>query len=288
MIISLEIPDDRQKLADLIKSDIDAWCADKYNETTPRKHLGSSIMGKPCDRQIWYSFRWVRLEVHEGRVQRIFQVGHNAEPRFITYLKGIGFKVRERGDDGKQFRITGCDGHYGGSLDGMCIAPKRYGISEPMLLEFKTNGTGAGYAKVAASELSESKPEHWKQMNQYGYKMGLKYGLYLIENKNDSDITIKIVELDWNIGRECEKRAQDIINARVPPPRISDNPATFECKFCSAKGICHYNEKVEINCRSCRNSSAVADGKWNCDLYGEIPDDFVKLGCPQHVSVNGG
>lgn len=296
-MISLENPEDRKKLANKIKEDIDAYCKQKYNEGH-RKHLGASVMGKPCDRQLWYNFRWVKLEVHEGRVQRLFQVGHNAEPRFIEYLRGIGFEVKEFANqaeveasyiDGeivepKQFRITGCNGHYGGSLDGMCKAPN---IIEPMLLEFKTNGTGAGYAKVATSDLSDAKPEHWRQMCQYGYKMGLKYGLYLIENKNDSDITVKIVELDWNVGRECEKRAQDIINAKVPPQKISENPAAFECKFCSYRDICHYSEKVEVNCRSCRNATPVADGKWNCSLYGDIPDSFIATGCPQHVSVNG-
>lgn len=286
-MINLSIPDDRQKLAQLIQSDIDKYCADK-----PQRHsrrLPVSKLGKPCDRQLWYGFRHVKLEQFEGRMHRLFNVGHQAEPRFNEYLRGIGFEVKEFDENGEQFGFTSCDGHYGGYCDGKCKAPARYEITEDLIFlnEFKTNGTGAGYAKVANAELSEAKPEHWKQINQYGYKMGLKYGLYLIENKNDSDITVKIVKLDWNVGRECEKRAQDIINSRTPPLRISDNPATFECKFCSTKGICHYNEPVEKNCRSCRNAVPIADGKWNCEKFGLIPDDFIKVGCGEHVSVNG-
>src|SRR5579863_8501085 len=110
-MINLQNSEDRKKLSERIKLDIDQYCADKYNEAH-REHLGASIMGEACDRKLWYHFRWVKLEVHEGRIQRLFQVGHNAEPRFIKYLRGIGFEVKEFNEDDKQFRISGCEGHY--------------------------------------------------------------------------------------------------------------------------------------------------------------------------------
>jgi len=288
-MINLSIPEDRKKLSEQIKSDIDEYCKKKYNEATPRTHLGASEMGEECDRKLLYKFRWVKHEVHEGRVQRLFQVGHDAEPRFIEYLRGIGFEVKEFDEDGVQFRISGCDGHYGGSLDGMCKAPAHYQINEDLIFlnEFKTNGTGAGYSGIANKGVIKEKPKHWKQMCQYGHHYRLRYGLYLIENKNDSDITVEIVELDWNIGIELEKRARDIISAKTPPPKISENPATFDCKFCFARDICHYGEPVQINCRSCRNASAAENGEWACAIHGQIPKDFIKTGCSQHVSING-
>ncbi len=287
-MINLNIPTDRDKLAELIEADLDAFCA-TYYESGHRNHLGASELGEECWRKLWYGFRWTKQEVFDGRMLRLFNVGHQAEPRFISYLKGIGFEVREFDDDGKQFRISGAMGHYGGSLDGMCKAPARYQLSEDIIFlnEFKTNGTGSGYENVSKQSLSKAKPRHWIQCCQYGYQKGIRYCLYMIENKNDSDITIKLIELDWNVGKQYEKKANDIIFAKSAPPRISDNPAFQNCKWCHQSDICHNNAPVEINCRSCRHAEPIDNAEWHCHRFGmTIPKDFIPKGCEHHVSIN--
>src|SRR5882757_6553771 len=193
-IINLSLQSDREKLEEQIKNDIDSYCIQKYKNEN-RTHLGASELGKPCSRMLYYKFHWMKKPDFDGRMLRLFNVGHEAEPRFIDYLRGIGFEVKEFAEDGKQFRISGVMGHYGGSLDGMCKAPARYQIFEDLIFlnEFKTNGTGAAFNKVSELHLAKTKPEHFAQMCQYGFHYKLKYGLYLIENKNDSSITIKIV-----------------------------------------------------------------------------------------------
>src|SRR5258708_32880430 len=267
MMIDLTIPTDRDKLAELIQSDINTYCETFYDQGH-RNHLGASELGDECWRKLWYGFRWTKQEKFDGRMMRLFNVGHSAEPRFVSYLKGIGFEVKEFDENGKQFRVSGAMGHYGGSLDGMCKAPAKYELSKDIIisLSFKTNNTGAGYNKVVTDALSKSKPKHWAQECQYGYKTGIKYCIYMIENKNDSDITVKIVELDWNLGAQLEKKANDIIFSKEPPPRISDNPSFFNCKFCHQSGICHNGETPEKNCRSCRNSTPTENATWTCSL----------------------
>jgi len=281
-MINLNISENRKLYAQHIKDDIDRWCADKYY-SGHRNHLGASEMGEACSRKLWYKFRWVREEIHEGRVQRLFQVGHEAEPRFKMYLEGIGFTVLDRADDMQQFRISAHNGHYGGSLDGIAKHPE-YG---EFLLEFKTNGTGKGFVDVADKGVEKAKPKHWAQMCQYGLHYKLKYALYLIENKNDSDITVDIVELDWKLGEEMQKKAGDIINSQVPPPKISLNDAFFDCKFCSFVDVCHHGVCVEVNCRSCKYAEPDFDGKWMCNFYNSnIPSEFIPKGCDKHVSIN--
>lgn len=285
--LNLTNPADREKLEDLISDDLNSFCQELY-ENGHRNHLGASELGEECWRKLWYGFRWVRKEIFDGRMLRLFNVGHSAEPRFISYLRGIGFEVKEFSDDGKQFRISGANGHYGGSLDGMCKAPERYQIEGNLVLlnEYKTNGTGPGFAKVATDGVAKAKPRHFAQMSQYGKHYGLRFGLYMIENKNDSSITIKIIELDWNLGAQLEKKAEDIINSKEPPPRISENPSMFSCKFCHFKGICFDGEQVDKNCRSCRNAVPVANAEWNCTLHnGIIPQDFVKTGCDSWLPI---
>ncbi len=282
-MINLSNPEDRKELSNKIEASINQWCADKYNEGH-RDHLGASRMGEACSRKLWYSFRWVKKEVFEGRMQRLFQVGHNAEARFKMYLEGIGFVVHDRADNMEQFHISAHNGHYGGSLDGIAKHPE-YG---EFLLEFKTNGTGKGFTDVDALGVAKAKPKHYAQMCQYGLYYKLKYALYLIENKNDSDITVEIVELDWKLGEEMQKKAGDIIYSQVPPPKISVNDAFYECKFCSFVDVCHHGKYVEINCRSCKYAAPVENSKWYCSHWRNIiPPDFVAKGCDKHVSIVG-
>jgi hypothetical protein len=327
-MLDLKNPFDRKKLEELISEDIDKFCETFY-EQGHRNHLGASELGEECWRKLWYGFRWVKLDWHDGRMMRLFNVGHSAEPRFVSYLRGIGFEVKEfetsvlmyhpesdsywwckefeegdglaqdvtgtfheqiaisRGIKPSQWRVSGAMGHYGGSLDGLCKAPERYQLSEDIILSlsFKTNNTGAGYAKVAEEALSKSKPKHWAQECQYGYKMGIKYCIYMIENKNDSDITFKVIELDWNYGAQLEKKAEQIIFAKEPPPRISENKSFFNCKYCHLSGICHDGEQPEKNCRSCRNASPVENATWTCSLHGVIPEDFIKTGCDSWLPI---
>lgn len=286
-MLNLSLQSDREKLEQLVSDDIDNFCAEYY-PSGHRNHLGASEIGEECWRKLWYSFRWVKEEKFDGRMLRLFNVGHAAEPRFVTYLRGIGFEVKEFAEDGKQFRISGALGHYGGSLDGIAKAPERYQLDTDLVisLSFKTNNTGAGYAKVSKEALAKSKPKHWAQECAYGYKRGIRYCLYMIENKNDSDITIKIVELDWNLGAQLEKKAEDIIFAKEPPPRISENPSWQTCQWCHFSGICHNGEIPEKNCRSCRNASPVEDGQWLCAIAQQnIPSDVITVGCPQWLPI---
>jgi hypothetical protein len=278
---------DRENLEEFISNDINEFCETFY-EQGHRNHLGASEVGEECWRKLWYGFRWVKAERFDGRMMRLFNVGHAAEPRFVTYLKGIGFDVKEFDENGKQFRISGSWGHYGGSLDGKCKAPERYQLSEDVILSlsFKTNNTGSGYEKVSREILQKSKPKHWAQECQYGYKTGIRYCIYIIENKNDSDITIKVIELDWNYGAQLEKKAETIIFSKEAPPRISDNPSTFNCKFCHLTDICHNGAQPEKNCRSCRHAIPTEDATWTCNLHtGIIPEDFIKKGCDQWLPI---
>lgn len=285
-MLNLSLKSDRDKLEKLIAEDVNNFCIELY-KNEHRNHLGASELGEQCWRKLYYKFRWFKKPSFDGRMLRLFNVGHMAEPRFISYLRGIGFEVREFADDGNQFRISGASGHYGGSLDGLCKAPARYNLDSDLVLlnEFKTNNTGKGYSAVADQELSKSKPKHFAQMCQYGAKYNLKYGLYMIENKNDSDITFRIVELDWNYGLSLEHKAEEIIFSKEPPPRIAENPAFFDCSYCEFVDQCHHDEKPEKNCRSCRFSIPTDNSTWTCSKFGLIPPDFIKTGCDEWLAI---
>lgn len=278
----------RLALSQRISDEIDTYCATAYNDGH-RNHLGASIIGKECDFQLWATFRWLAAPNFSGRMQRLFNRGHREEERFVEWLRGIGFTVWEVDENGKQFRVSGVDGHFGGSVDGVAVGPdwfkEAYGDG-PILLEFKTKGTGSGFTKLCKDGMKIVHPEHFSQNSIYGAKLKFQYVLYMSINKNDDSLHVEIEELDWNEADRKEARADAIIHAKVPPKRISASPTFWLCKSCFAAPQCHEGAKPEVNCRSCRNSEPVENAEWRCNLHGgNIPKDFISKGCSEWESI---
>jgi hypothetical protein len=277
-------PTTRTAICEQLKNDIDAWCIKEFTDEH-RNHLGASLIGKECAREVWYDFRWVHKEVFEARMLRLFNRGKMEEELFVKWLRAVGCQVWEVDPNtGEQFRIWGVSKHYGGSADSVGILP--YLPDLPILMEFKTHNSKS-YLNLANKGLIIAKPQHYSQMCSYGKHYNFKYGLYVAVNKNDDDLYYELVELDWKRAHDLINKAQDIITSQIPPPRISNNPAYFTCKWCSKAAICHANAPVEINCRSCKCCVPIEDAKWKCTRYDAvIPEDHIKKGCQYHISIN--
>lgn len=269
---------ERKKLAAAIKADIDAFCVAHFAEEH-RSHLGSSIIGEDCLRKLVYVFRWMHKEQFDGRMLRLFNRGHKEEFRFVEWLRGIGAEVWEVTEDGKQFRMSDANGHYGGSLDGITRLPPKYQLNFPFVLEMKTHNDKS-FKKLEKLGVRQSKPMHYKQMCNYGTAYEMDYAIYLATNKNDDDIYIEVVDVDKELGKSNTAKARNIIAADTLPLRIAANPSYDTCKYCSMVGICHLDKPVDVNCRSCRFSKPVEDGQWLCSHWGSvIPKDEISKAC---------
>lgn len=272
-------------LARRIKDDINRFCVDLYTDEH-RTHLGASIIGEECGRMIWYAFRWCQKEIFDGRQLRLFNRGHREEARWLEWLRGVGFTVFEVDPNtGKQFKIWGARGHYGGSTDSIATLPYPELIGLTLLCEFKTHNAGS-FAKLLKDGVIISKPQHYAQMCSYGGFYRIHYGMYCASGKNDDDIHIEIVKLDPRFADDLSRKAEDIIFSPVPPPKISLQPTFHRCQWCSFNGICHHNQPVEKNCRSCRRAQPVDNAQWYCTLYMQtIPEEFIPKGCDKHESI---
>lgn len=280
----LNAPGIAKQIAKQINDDIDAYCKSAYDDGH-RNHLGASLIGHDCSRYLWYVFRWCKKEDFSGRMQRLFNRGHKEESRFIEWLTAIGCQVWSD-DNGKQFRISGVNGHFGGSLDGIAKLPPSYGIDEPVLLEFKTSGTGAGFNKLGESGMAINKPQHYAQTSTYGAKYGFNFVLYMCINKNDDSIHTELVKLDHNLGKQMELKAEKIIASQIPPNKLSEQSTYHKCTYCAMKPICHGADKPDLNCRSCKMAYPFDNGQWMCAQHNAIiPDDVIKTGCPQYLSI---
>ena len=258
------------------------WYEEKNEAESMRPYLGASIIGHNCRRYLWLSFRWALKSKFDGRLLRLFSTGHREEGRIVEELRGIGCQVWETDlNTGDQFEITDCNGHFKGHLDG-----KALGLPEaPMtvhVLEFKTHNTKS-FSELKTKKVKDSKPMHWAQMQVYMFKENLERAMYIAVCKETDDLYVERVELDAHAARALIDKAQTIIEMDEPPPRISEDPSWFSCKWCDMHPICHGTTAPLPNCRTCAHSTPVEAGEWNCTKYEcEIPLLNQSHGCDSH------
>lgn len=251
-----------------------------------RNHLGASVIGKNCARQIWYGFRWFKRGSFSGRMLRLFNRGHLEEARVIASLLSIGVQVFQQDEQGRQFRISDAGGHFGGSGDGVAIGIPDLPPGMPCLLEFKTHSSKY-FTPLVKNGVKEEKFEHYVQMQIYMRKMGINVALYGAVNKDNDDYYFEIVHIDTIVGDQFIDRGRQIIFLREPPAKINNSPAWFECKFCDYSRICHFNVEPERNCRTCHWSMPFEDGAWRCgnpEANGLVLNEDMQLsGCASHL-----
>ena len=247
-----------------------------------RSHLGASLIGKECERALWYDFRWTTKAKFPGRVLRLFETGHLAEARLVQNLRRTGATVLEVDPEtGRQFRVQAHGGHFGGSLDGIALnlleAPKTWHV-----LEFKTH-SAKSFADLAAKHVRQSKPQHFAQMQIYMSLTGLTRALYVAVNKDNDDLYIERVELDNVVSARLLEKAQRVIFAATPLPRISDDPSWYQCRLCDHADVCHGKQAAEINCRTCLHATPI-DGGWHCARHNKsLTEINQRTACTHHL-----
>lgn len=263
------------------------------NDNEFRSHLGASSIGRDCLREIWYGWRWYKKAAFEGRMLRLFNRGHLEEARFLALLKMIGCEVWNETTEGKQFRVSGFKGHFGGSCDAVIK-----GIPDlphiPMLAEFKTHGDSS-FSGLLSKGLILAKWEHYVQMQIYMAGLGLTHGVYFAVNKNNDELYAEIIELNQDVIQRTQEKIITLVEATEPPPRMTGaSPTWYKCKFCNYKGICHNGEVPNKTCRSCAWLRIEPDGSWACSNTECYPEPAIltkeeQLGlapfCPYYKEV---
>lgn len=250
----------RRHLHEAMKEVGDAFAPEE--ELHPRKHLGASLIGRPCDRFLWLSWRWAFWKKPVARMIRLFNRGHLEEARWIALIRQAGMHTQHL-LDGKQLKITGVNGHFGGSLDGLVFGcpdfPDAWG-----LLEFKTSNKSS-FQKLTKYGVQAAKNEHYTQCQQYMAFYKLPFALYGCVCKDDDEIHLEIVLPDKTNCAAGLAKAVTVIGAnRIPNAMQGASSLSFDCKFCDAYNICHSGAKVMKTCRSCEYVVLANEGKWIC------------------------
>jgi hypothetical protein len=258
-----------------IISRIDAHTVESEAEP-PRKYLGASQIGEKCVRRLWYDFRWCGGEKFDGRMLRLFQRGDREEARFKELLESAGFVVMvptpETEDD---FKFKDCEGHLAGTCDGVISeseSPEHdeyahaLGATEWYLGEFKSLNS-KGFNELKKKGVRETYPKYFSQMQTYMGELKLPYCLFCAVNKDDDDLYFEWVPFDQSHFEVCLNKAELVINSETPPPKYSNDPNSFTCRYCPHTLTCHANIPLAQNlqnCRNCIHGHPATEGSWVC------------------------
>lgn len=248
-----------------------AW--EEQQKPRHSKRLGASQIGKPCDRAIWYSFRWAKLPHFPGRILRLFARGNIEEACVASDMKRIGANfIPLDPETGEQWTESGLGGHFVCKLDGVVQglpeAPAAWAT-----VEIKT-AKESDFKKIDKEGCKAAKPAHWAQCQSGMGLFKIERCLYLVVNKNTDEIYTEWIHFDKDDYRDILNRAKSIIDCRTAPEKIG-GPAFFECKWCDYAGVCHGQDAAEQSCRSCKHACALDDGNgWACEKHKECLAEF--------------
>lgn len=240
-----------------------------------RPYLGMSQIGHSCRRYLWYSFRWCFKDVISARLSRLFNRGHREEPAIVETLSKVGLIFW-----GDQTEITMAHGHSKGHCDGMCLgvieAPKTVHLTEYKTMSDKY------FKEICKLGCKASKPIYYAQCQIYMRKLKLTRTLFVAVNKNDDSMYIERIKLDEKFADELERKAEDIILSEEPPEK-EFNSTWFECRWCSARDICHFEGVPQRNCRTCKFCDILQNGRWECANYDiQLTTEQQRLGCERY------
>jgi len=236
----------------------------------PRPYLGVSSIGENCDRRLWYQFRWFMPHQNfSNRRLRLFKRGHNEEPIIHADLKKIGIIIQST-----QAEASEAQGHIKAHNDGILThvpdAPKTKHLNEIKTANDKSFQKLKRCSDSKAN--NQSAVELWNmtyyiQVVVYMFLFKLKRCLYIVVNKNDDERFYERIKCDNNLAKYYLGKAVDIINSQIAPKRISEKTDFYYCKAfkCQFYMICHFKKTPAKNCRTCKNSEPIPDGKWKCN-----------------------
>lgn len=251
-----------------------------------RDHLGCSQLGKKCERELWYSWRWYARPQFDGRIFRLFRRGKNEEIDLGEDLRAAGVTVLEGPEPGKQFRASILWGHVGGSIDfallGLKEAPNIWHVGECKTYSLK------GFEAVERRGLFKARPVYYAQIQLYCELFGFTYGAHLGVCKDDDRINLERFRADSYFAGELIEKAARILKSSAPPPKMFKADSS-ECKFCQFRDVCHVGARPVKSCRSCQNGKPQlegAGGAWRCSKWDRlITPQEQRAACEQYTKI---
>ena len=231
-----------------VNAAIDAALVAANQAAPPRSYLGGSRLGHACDRALQFEF--VKAPKDEGadfdgRLLRIFGIGHALEDVAVAWLHAAGFDLyTHKGDraDGEQFGFSVAGGRIRGHVDGVLAGgPEIPGMAFPALWECKTMNAKS-WRETASKGVAASKPIYAAQIAVYQAYMDASVpgvadnpALFTAINKDTAELHHELVPFNAELAQRMSDRGVRILAATDAGellPRIAAQADHFECRFC--------------------------------------------------------
>ena len=231
-----------------VNAAIDAALVARQAATPPRSYLGGSRLGHACERALQFEFLQAPKDEgaeFDGRILRIFGIGHALEDVAVAWLRGAGFALYTRkGDrpDGEQFGFAVAGGRIRGHVDGILAGgPEIPGLAFPALWECKTMNAKA-WRETSSKGVAAAKPIYAAQIAVYQAYMDAAVpgvadhpALFTAINKDTAELHHELVPFDAELAQRMSDRAVRVLRACDAGdllPRVATSPDFHECRFC--------------------------------------------------------
>lgn len=233
----------RDALADRFVSLIDQAINDQGAQERRREYLGGSAIGEPCLRRLQYEYKDAPKDEgsdFDPRTRRIFHRGHRGEEWMADWIKAAGFDLRTH-KHSKQFGFSDCDDRFKGHIDGVIIGGPD-GFKYPALWENKVLGS-KGWGQLVKHGMAKAYPKYAAQLATYQAYMQLAENpaFFTALNADTMEIHLELVAFNQELAQSSIDKAAKVLAAcdhGETLPRITDDPASFACRFCPFKGEC--------------------------------------------------
>ncbi len=261
--------------------------------TEPRPYLGMSSIGEPCERRLWYGFRWAVREEFTADTLWRFEDGHYTEALIAQRLRKVpGVELHTiNPKTGQQIGFNYLGGHFAGHMDGiirgLLQAPKTWHVWEAKASEKASELEKLRLSKGEKNALAEWNAVYYAQAVIYMASADLTRHYLTVATPGGRDIVSVRTDANPMLAKTLYNKAERIITASEPPAKISDNAAWYQCKYCPAHSICHGSKLPAVSCRTCMHATPEldGDGRWSCAHYQcdiSTAEQRLSSQCPSH------
>ncbi|NKC31614.1 hypothetical protein [Falsiroseomonas selenitidurans] len=231
-----------------VNAAIDAALVAANQAAPPRSYLGGSRLGHACERALQFEFVKAPKDDgadFDGRLLRIFGIGHALEDVAVAWLRAAGFDLYTRrggGEHGEQFGFSVAGGRIRGHVDGVFAGgPTIPGMAFPALWECKTMNAKA-WRETSSKGVAAAKPIYAAQIAVYQAYMDASVpgvadnpALFTAINKDTAELHHELVPFNAELAQRMSDRAVRILAATDAGellPRVAAQADHFECRFC--------------------------------------------------------
>jgi hypothetical protein len=238
------------------------------------KKLSASAIGHPCDMNLMLSMRGFPEEYPSDQSARRFKLGFEIEQIVLDDMRTAGLRVVDIDrKTGKQFMLTGYEGHAKAYLDGMIM----WDDEDPEPLEIKSMNA-ARFKAVEKNGVKDAEPKYYDQMQFIMGLGGFGSCIFVAYNKDNSLYLARRIDFDPDRWLFLQARIEIILDGGAK--KLSSDGSSFICKLCSRNPACQKKEApptAELRCSHCVHSSPDVAGSWWCNRHmihptGTCPD----------------